>query len=337
MAFSAREQEVVDDSGDGRAYNSFDTSDLYIPMKIFSLENFLEIAEKIKTTSYGVVQEDPIFQKSISEEELVTNVFNTDHKMVLLAEAGNGKTLFARRILKIQQEKYPDTFTFFIHLKAFANKKECSLAEILLPAEFHGTSPGSQEKRANALKLISDSPDECLFIIDSIEDFDERRKIIEALVTGNVCGDESNTVALSGGNLEYETVLPTWQWINELLIGKQFNKQKKTRAIVLARPETVAYYNVQNPVVNNKRPGLCWGKLHQEYFADSSFTILSIFGLAVSNLKSDFPDAALEHRNPDIHRAFLNLLDHDSGFAFFCRKPFQMFLFYDTFCDVAGN
>jgi hypothetical protein len=57
-------------------------------------------------------------------------------------------------------------------------------------------------------------------------------------------------VALSGGNLEYETVLPTWQWINELLIGKQFNKQKKTRAIVLARPETVAYYNVQNPVVN---------------------------------------------------------------------------------------
>jgi len=88
----------------------------------------------------------------------------------------------------------------------------------------------------------------------------------------------------------------------------------------LARPETVAYYNVQNPVVNNKRPGLCWGKLHQEYFADSSFTILSIFGLAVSNLKSDFPDAALEHRNPDIHRAFLNLLDHDSGFAFFCRK-----------------
>ncbi len=64
--------------------------------------------------------------------------------MVLLAEAGNGKTLFARRILKIQQEKYPDTFTFFIHLKAFANKKECSLAEILLPAEFHGTSPGKE-------------------------------------------------------------------------------------------------------------------------------------------------------------------------------------------------
>ena len=57
-------------------------------------------------------------------------------------------------------------------------------------------------------------------------------------------------MALSGGKLEYETVLPTWQWINELLIGKQFNKQKKTRAIVLARPETVAYYNVQNPVVN---------------------------------------------------------------------------------------
>jgi len=53
MALRTREQEVVDDSGDGRAYNSFDTSDLYIPMKIFSLENFLEIAEKIKTTSYG--------------------------------------------------------------------------------------------------------------------------------------------------------------------------------------------------------------------------------------------------------------------------------------------
>ena len=62
--------------------------------------------------------------------------------MVLLAEAGNGKTLFARRILKIQQEKYPDTFTFFIHLKTFAKKKECSLGEILLPAEFQGNAPG---------------------------------------------------------------------------------------------------------------------------------------------------------------------------------------------------
>ncbi|CAG5096446.1 Oidioi.mRNA.OKI2018_I69.XSR.g14620.t2.cds [Oikopleura dioica] len=191
MAFR-RDQEVVDDSGDGK-YNSFDTSDLYIPMKIFSLENFLDIAEKIKSTSYGVVQEDPIFQKSISEEELVANVFNTDHKMVLLAEAGNGKTLFARRILKIQQEKYPDTFTFFIHLKTFAKKKECSLGEILLPAEFQGNAPGNVHRRANALKIISDSPDECLFIIDSLEDFDERRKVIEALVTGNVCGDESNT------------------------------------------------------------------------------------------------------------------------------------------------
>ena len=58
MALRTREQEVVDDSGDGRTYNSFDTSDLYIPMKIFSLENFLEIAEKIKTTSYRKGSED---------------------------------------------------------------------------------------------------------------------------------------------------------------------------------------------------------------------------------------------------------------------------------------
>ena len=128
MAFR-RDQEVVDDSGDGK-YNSFDTADLYIPMKIFSLENFLEIADKIKSTSYGngslmtlfltpcrqvknqyvsVVQEDPIFQKSISEEELVANVFNTDHK-VTISRKSIGKV--ASRPSSVRPRAHPSASGF---------------------------------------------------------------------------------------------------------------------------------------------------------------------------------------------------------------------------------
>jgi hypothetical protein len=45
-----------------------------------------------------------------------------------------------------------------------------------------------------------------------------------------------------------DQVLPTWQWINELLIGKHLNSgNKKARIILMARPETIAYYKIPNP------------------------------------------------------------------------------------------
>ena len=99
---------------------------------------------------------------------------------------------------------------------------------------------------------------------------------------------------------------------NSFLMTLSFKKRKRETWIYSQKKSKLSF--------QNKRPGLCWGKLHQEYFADSGFSIFSIFGLAVSNLKSDFPDAALEHRNPEIHKAFLDFLESDSGFAFFCRK-----------------
>jgi len=37
--------------------------------------------------------------------------------------------------------------------------------------------------------------------------------------------------------------LPTWQWINELLIGNHL----ASRIILLARPETIAFHKTPNP------------------------------------------------------------------------------------------
>ena len=158
-----------------------------------------------------------------------------------------------------------------------------------------------------------------------------------------------------GDNLldNVDRVLPTWQWINELLVGKHFGT--KTKVILLARPETIAFYKTPNPF-HHRRPGLGWNqvlcrifcekshenhfsiceKLNEEYFIESGFSINCIFGLGVTELQNHCPET-YQTLTTEIHHQFLKCISTEPSFAYFCRKPPQMLLFYDTFQEYANS
>ena len=79
-----------------------------------------------------------------------------------------------------------------------------------------------------------------------------------------------------------DQVLPTWQWINELLIGRRFGQQ--TKIILLARPDIFS----PNPFYH-RRPGMGWNSLNEDFFEESGFSINCIFGLGVAELQ-DTPE-----------------------------------------------
>ena len=99
----------------------------------------------------------------------------------MLAEAGNGKSTIARRLLKLLQEKHPEVkkifkkifqkkiffqkLAFFLDLKEIGKKKERSLPEMILPEEYQKNSKGDKKNVASAMKVILNNPDDCLFII----------------------------------------------------------------------------------------------------------------------------------------------------------------------------
>ena len=78
-----------------------------------------------------------------------------------------------------------------------------------------------------------------------------------------------------------------------------------------------------------------WNSLNEEYFLDSGFSINCIFGFSISDLITHFPDVYMHsHASRDTHEHFLKFISepkNQSSFGYFCRKPFQMLLFYDTF------
>ena len=75
---------------------------------------------------------------------------------------------------------------------------------------------------------------------------------------------KQNLVNIGDNLLNYvDRVLPTWQWINELLVGKHFGT--KTKIILLARPETIAFYKTPNPF-HHRRPGLGWNQVRGRNF-----------------------------------------------------------------------
>ena len=78
-----------------------------------------------------------------------------------------------------------------------------------------------------------------------------------------------------------------------------------------------------------------WNSLNEEYFVDSGFSINCIFGFSVLDLKNHFPETFMISR--DTHEQFLKFISDQSSFAYFCRKPFQMHLFYDTFHEVLSH
>ena len=86
-------------------------------MKIFNFDNYREIAEKART-DYGWVQKSKVFcDEAISEEKIVDDIISDDpsksNKLVLLSEAGNGKSTIARQLITMFGDKYPDvSFTF---------------------------------------------------------------------------------------------------------------------------------------------------------------------------------------------------------------------------------
>jgi len=75
--------------------------------------------------------------------------------------------------------------------------------------------------------------------------------------------------------------------------------------------------------------------MNEDFFYDSGFSINCIFGFSVSDLRDNFPQTFI-HRD-DIHRNFISFIDEQPSFAYFCRKPFQMHLFRDTFHDVTDT
>ena len=89
----------------------------------------------------------------------------------MLAEAGNGKTTMARRLLRLIQEKFPDKLAFFIDLKEIGKKKERSLPEMILPEEYQRNSKGDRKNANSAMKVIFTSPDDCVFIIGEKKTF----------------------------------------------------------------------------------------------------------------------------------------------------------------------
>ena len=91
---------------------TYNTDEIYIPMKIFNFDNYREIAEKART-DYGWVQKSKVFcDEAISEEKIVDDIISDDpsksNKLVLLSEAGNGKSTIARQLITMFGDKYPD-------------------------------------------------------------------------------------------------------------------------------------------------------------------------------------------------------------------------------------
>jgi len=91
---------------------TYNTDEIYIPMKVFPFNTYIEIAEKART-DYGSVQQSSVFRDgAISEEQIVDDIVSSDpsksNKLILLSEAGNGKSTMARRMLALCGEKYPD-------------------------------------------------------------------------------------------------------------------------------------------------------------------------------------------------------------------------------------
>ena len=72
-----------------------------------------------------------------------------------------------------------------------------------------------------------------------------------------------------------------------------------------------------------------WNSLSEDHFLDSGFAINCIFGLGVVELQNHCPETI--SLTTDIHDRFLKCISNEPSFAYFCRKPFQMLLFYDTF------
>ena len=86
-------------------------------MKIFNFDNYREIAEKART-DYGWVQKSKVFcDEAISEEKIVDDIISDDpsksNKLVLLSEAGNGKSTIARQLITMFGDKYPDVSFIF--------------------------------------------------------------------------------------------------------------------------------------------------------------------------------------------------------------------------------
>jgi len=319
---------------------TFDVTEFYIPMKVYPFNTFRDLSQMSKdNVCYSQVQDSPLFAQSISDDQIIDDIFSDEpeksNKLMLLAEAGNGKSTIARRLVKLIQEKQPEKLAFFLDLKEIGKKKECSLPEMILPEEYQKNSKGDKKNAAQAMKCILNNPHDCLFIIDSLEDFEENEKVISALVSG----ESESLINIDhfqedlGGYID--KVLPTWQWINELLIGSHLNSgAKKARIILMSRPETIAYYKTPNPYYH-KRPGLGWNTLNEDVFDASGFCINCIFGVSVSDMRDNFPSTFI-HRE-DIHRNFIEFIEEQPSFAYFCRKPFQMHLFYDMFHDVTDT
>jgi len=306
---------------------TFDVNEFYIPMKVFPFNVFRDLLQNSKE-NYAQVQQSSVFnESSISEEQIIDDIFSPcplTNKMVLLAESGNGKSTMARKLIKMLGEKYPSKLAFFIDLKE--KKEERSLPELILPEDYQkGRREDGKKNVSAAIRVIFDNPDDCLFIIDSLEDYPDYPKIIEALISG-----ESGSEIPSESFRDEDLSLPTWQWINELLIGNHL----ASRIILLARPETIAFHKTPNPFYH-RRPGMGWNSLNEEYFLDSGFSINCIFGFSISDLISHFPDVYMHsHASRDTHEHFLEFISepkNQSSFGYFCRKPFQMLLFYDTF------
>jgi len=317
---------------------TYNTDEIYIPMKIFNFDNYREISDKSRT-DYGWVQKSKVFcDEAISEEKIVDDIISDDpsksNKLILLSEAGNGKSTIARQLITMFGDKYPDKMSFFLDLKHIGRKDKRSLTEMILPEDYQKGLPSENKKKAaSAMNVIFKNPADCIFIIDSLEDLPLNSKVIEALVTGE-SETEISTVNIGENLLDnVDRVLPTWQWVNELLVGKHFGT--KTKIILLARPETIAFYKTPNPF-HHRRPGLGWNQLNEEYFIESGFAINCIFGLGVTELQNHCPET-YQTLTTEIHHQFLKCISTEPSFAYFCRKPPQMLLFYDTFQEYANS
>ena len=65
------------------------------------------------TWFYSAVQQSSVFREAaITEDQIVDDIVSADpskpNKLVLLSEAGNGKSTMARKLLALCGEKYPD-------------------------------------------------------------------------------------------------------------------------------------------------------------------------------------------------------------------------------------
>lgn len=316
-------------SSEPRGYpkpTTYNTDEIYIPMKVFQFNTFIEISERART-DYGAVQQSDVFrQAAITEDQIVDNIVcGQPNKLVLLSEAGNGKSTMARKLLALCGEKYPDKMSFFLDLKGIGQKDCRSLTHMILPEDYQkGDGDDNKKNSTTAMKVIFKNPADCIFIIDSLEDLPTKDKVIDALLTGK--SETEISTDLSDNLLEcVDRVLPTWQWINELLIGPHFGRQ--TKIILLARPDIFS----SNPFYH-RRPGMGWSSLNEDSFLDSGFGVNCIFGLGLAELQQNTPETITV--TSDMHDRFLKCIERQPSFAYFCRKPCQMLLFYDTFTEA---